>query len=57
MNHCMPEIMAKSVGLDDLKIPATPPNRTPDIPASNKISHGTLLDDHACDAMVTTIMT
>lgn len=32
----MPETMAKSVGLDDLKIPATPPNSAPDIPASKQ---------------------
>jgi len=34
----MPEAMAKSVGVEDLKIPATPPNKSPDIPASNDIS-------------------
>jgi hypothetical protein len=37
----MPETMAKSVGLDDLKIPAKPPKRTPDMPATSKISHRT----------------
>jgi hypothetical protein len=57
VNHCMPEAMAKSVGVEDLKIPATPPNRSPDIPASNNISRGSHLDDHTCDAMVSTIMT
>ena len=57
VNHCMPEAMAKSVGFDDLTIPATPPNRSPDIPASKTISHETRLDDRTCDAMVYTIMT
>jgi hypothetical protein len=36
----MPEAMAKSVGVEDLKIPATPPNKSPDIPAGNDISQG-----------------
>jgi hypothetical protein len=57
VNHCMPEAIAKSVGDDDLKIPATLPNRSPDIPVSNDISLGTHLDDHTRDAMSSTIIT
>lgn len=57
VNHCMPEAMAKSVGVDDLKIPATPPNKSPDIPTRNHISHWYHLNGHMFDAIDSTGMT
>jgi hypothetical protein len=46
VNHCMPDVMAKSAGVEDLNIPATPPNKSPHMPASNDVSHWYPPNDH-----------